>query len=1182
MSSTGTGAGARKLVRPASAMASHSRVPSTSATTSSSSRPASRTATGRSSPTLESIPASRRAPPSGASTDRKVSGSVPYTSRPQSERTASTASTHSMNPPAASVPSNTTSHNVGMRAEQLSREVAAPPGETNIQVVVRCRDRNERERQENSSVIISTQVEGGQGKAISVQTSPLSTLSNKIYNFDRVYGAESTQSMLFDETVVPIVDEMLGGYNCTIFAYGQTGTGKTYTMSGDMSDYYGRVTEQAGIIPRTLYRVFKELDREDDAEYSVKCSFIELYNEELRDLLSTEGDDKKCKIFDDTSKKGGVIINGMEEVAVKDAAHGVKILQEGSRRREVAATKCNELSSRSHSVFTITVHIKQATDGEDMLRVGKLNLVDLAGSENIGRSGAENKRAREAGMINQSLLTLGRVINALVDRSQHIPYRESKLTRLLQDSLGGRTKTCIVATISPAKVNMDETVSTLDYAIRAKSIKNKPQLNQMMTKKALIRDYVVEIERLKADLVSTRQKNGVYMTEESHAELVAANESNKLLTEEQGRKIEALNSQLVSAKDQFESTMNEYIECKRALAGTEKTLSETSDRLQQTDAQLAETSSKLADETLLRHAHQKTEGELDTVANSLKRTLDQTLSHVGGLHDKVDRKRVAQESDVRRWQTRAATLAEVADVLARTAATQTQKQQEGITKLTTQLSSFVDAELARVRACHDAVESQLQAFVDRKTSHESGLREAKSELDVLLDEIAIVRGQVRDRLGEGLTGLDKAAGRIAEEVTASLGDLQTTVHESYSQLGHDFKAIFDATQRHLAQLAEEIAGLRTHIASKAQLDADEANHIAVSLQEQQEADEREQRSAEEDFLAQVQRLAGDLVNSRRKRDAMRLNLVTESCAALTQRLTHDAGETDTRLASWATEDDTFGRRLAQGKEELKRLVVASARSANTKTAEMRDVAANIHAETTRLVAEAVGNVDSQTSALEGFVSRAKLLTSTQFERHIADLSHMQDAEAASALHLQGQFADTARVLTECGTFVATSADSLSTSALAQNTAAADAATTLVNAIQEPVVQPDAPTGHTPKKQEWRYVSSWAVTAPHATILARDASIHTTPPAEDAEMSDHPATTPIDNRTALSDVDPNTAAVVPDEDLAHTKQRSNLLPPKSAISRLPSSSAPPEKSAAVASLAVGQENGRPLKTRKRVL
>src|SRR5690606_4354173 len=216
---------------------------------------------------------------------------------------------------------------------------------------------------------------------------------------------------------------MLSGYNCTIFAYGQTGTGKTYTMSGDMKDFHGTFSETAGIIPRALYKLFSSLDQEGQ-EYTVKCSFIELYNEELRDLLAPD-ESVKVKIFEDSVRKGGIVIQGMEESYIKSAEEGSRLLVDGSIKRQVAATKCNDLSSRSHTVFTITVHVKEQGEdtGEDLLRTGKLNLVDLAGSENIGRSGAENKRAREAGMINQSLLTLGRVINALVDKSPHIPYR---------------------------------------------------------------------------------------------------------------------------------------------------------------------------------------------------------------------------------------------------------------------------------------------------------------------------------------------------------------------------------------------------------------------------------------------------------------------------------------------------------------------------------------------------------------------------------------------------------------------------------------------------------------------------------------------------------------------------------------------------------------------------------------
>ena len=195
-------------------------------------------------------------------------------------------------------------------------------------------------------------------------------------------------------------------------------------MSGDMSDTLGLLSASAGIIPRVLYSLFSKLETEE-TESSVKCSFIELYNEELRDLLSVE-ENAKLKIFEDGQKKGhsATIVQGMEESHIKSASAGIRLLQSGSYRRQVAATKCNDLSSRSHTVFTVTVYTKRTADtGEDFVSAGKLNLVDLAGSENIQRSGAENKRATEAGLINKSLLTLGRVINALVDRSSHIPYR---------------------------------------------------------------------------------------------------------------------------------------------------------------------------------------------------------------------------------------------------------------------------------------------------------------------------------------------------------------------------------------------------------------------------------------------------------------------------------------------------------------------------------------------------------------------------------------------------------------------------------------------------------------------------------------------------------------------------------------------------------------------------------------
>lgn len=329
-------------------------------------------------------------------------------------------------------------------------------------MVIRCRRRSDREIQENSPIIVSSN--GARSKEISVETgAPQSSLGIvtlpplRTYPFDLVFGPEADQAMVYHNVVSPMLEEVLMGYNCTLFAYGQTGTGKTYvyciililnphfnilpryTMHGDLKPTpMGNPSPDAGMIPRVLFRLFHSLET-SKADYSVKISYIELYNEELRDLLASDfspptsstqpmgisGKEKaaELKIFDDAGKKG-VFIQGLEETAVKDCKDALALLNKGSERRQIAATRFNDHSSRSHSIFSITVHVKETSNiGDDLLKVGKMNLVDLAGSENIGRSGAENKRAREAGMINQSLLTLGRVINALVDNAAHVPYR---------------------------------------------------------------------------------------------------------------------------------------------------------------------------------------------------------------------------------------------------------------------------------------------------------------------------------------------------------------------------------------------------------------------------------------------------------------------------------------------------------------------------------------------------------------------------------------------------------------------------------------------------------------------------------------------------------------------------------------------------------------------------------------
>ncbi|KAK1300158.1 hypothetical protein QJS10_CPB13g01540 [Acorus calamus] len=394
----------------------------------------------------------------------------------------------------------------------------------NVQVLLRCRPFNEDELRNNAPQVVTC---NEYQREVAVSQSIAGKQIDRVFTFDKVFGPSAQQKDLYDQAVIPIVNEVLDGFNCTIFAYGQTGTGKTYTMEGECkrakSGPNGQLPPDAGVIPRAVKQIFDTLESQN-AEYSVKVTFLELYNEEITDLLGHEEISKV--ILEEKQKKtlplmedgkGGVLVRGLEEEIVTSANEIFTLLERGSSKRRTAETLLNKQSSRSHSLFSITIHIKEATpEGEELIKCGKLNLVDLAGSENISRSGAREGRAREAGEINKSLLTLGRVITALVEHLGHIPYRDSKLTRLLRDSLGGRTKTCIIATVSPSVHCLDETLSTLDYAHRAKNIKNRPEVNQKLMKSTLIKDLYSEIDRMKAEVYAAREKNGVYIPKERY------------------------------------------------------------------------------------------------------------------------------------------------------------------------------------------------------------------------------------------------------------------------------------------------------------------------------------------------------------------------------------------------------------------------------------------------------------------------------------------------------------------------------------------------------------------------------------------------------------------------------------------------------------------------------------------
>lgn len=412
---------------------------------------------------------------------------------------------------------------------------------SNIQVVVRCRERTPREVMAKSQVVVdlpdhysisqpTITINTGQNNLLSQKI--ICSADSKTYNYDQVYGPLADQELIFHKAVSPIFKEFLKGFNVTVLAYGQTGTGKTYTMCGESSEWVQSktilISKTSGIIPRVLDQLFRSLNTEDE-DYVVKCSFIELYNENLRDLLNDDNDDRNLKIFENKNGNSGILIQNLKEVNINNLNSGFDVLYKGLSKRKVASTKMNDFSSRSHTIFTINLYKKEG----DIIKHSKMNLVDLAGSENVSKSGSLNQRAKEAGSINQSLLTLGRVINSLSEKSinqSHIPYRESKLTRLLQDSIGGKTKTLLISTISPAKINLEETLSTLVYSLKVRNIENKPQLGHdfdLIMKNVYIKDLSNEIIKLNNDLISTRNKNGIFMDELNYNNIIEENMSNR-------------------------------------------------------------------------------------------------------------------------------------------------------------------------------------------------------------------------------------------------------------------------------------------------------------------------------------------------------------------------------------------------------------------------------------------------------------------------------------------------------------------------------------------------------------------------------------------------------------------------------------------------------------------------------
>ncbi|RWS29850.1 kinesin heavy chain-like protein [Leptotrombidium deliense] len=381
----------------------------------------------------------------------------------------------------------------------------ATDNECNIKVVCRFRPLNDAEEKAGSKFIVK----------FPQTTEDCISIGGKVYIFDKVFKPNASQDKVYSEAAKPIVKDVLGGYNGTIFAYGQTSSGKTHTMEGVLGD-----TQLYGIIPRIVNDIFNYIySMDENIEFHIKAcslffvSYFEIYLDKIRDLL----DVSKTNLSVHEDKNRVPYVKGASERFVTCPEEVMEVIDEGKANRHIAVTNMNEHSSRSHSVFLINV--KQENQENQKKLTGKLYLVDLAGSEKVSKTGAEGMVLDEAKNINKSLSALGNVISALADGNKsHIPYRDSKLTRILQESLGGNSRTTIIICCSPASFNEMETKSTLEFGKRAKTIKNTVIVNEELTAEEWKRRWERErdkVSKLKSYVAKVEQEVNRWRTGDS-------------------------------------------------------------------------------------------------------------------------------------------------------------------------------------------------------------------------------------------------------------------------------------------------------------------------------------------------------------------------------------------------------------------------------------------------------------------------------------------------------------------------------------------------------------------------------------------------------------------------------------------------------------------------------------------
>eukprot|EP00042_Codosiga_hollandica_P044395 m.436557 g.436557 ORF g.436557 m.436557 type:complete len:1199 (-) comp56774_c0_seq1:270-3866(-) len=667
------------------------------------------------------------------------------------------------------------------------------------------------------------------------------------FAFDRIYGMEASQQDLFQDAVAPVVEQVSRGMACAIFAYGQTGAGKTYTMQGDrLGD-----PAHAGIVQRSIDMLFQLFHEKRYTHVNLKCTFLEIYNEELEDLLAERGprdlsaprrpnlSKPRLQLVDDNDR--GTICQGLTEVEISDSATLLKVLTEAEARCHYTETKLNKMSNRAHRVFTILVQFRRA----ELDVKTSLTLVDLAGSEDIARSGAKGMTAREASHINKSLLTLGRVINALALNEKHIPYRDSKLTRLLSEALGGVCKTSFIACISPADSSRIETASTLRYAQRAMEALNIDQLPRWKQDEIVIDSLTRRVRQLEDDLLRQAAANRKEMNslisqrdaakKESRHLSRTLNRTNKVtaaLFQRKARLKSGLGvaiSQRTKLEQEKEQLRKELLETRRARDGY----------LADRDAMSAVLASVRTLRERLLAAHRHTESSLTADAGALKQTVGAALQELDSLYEIVKTKKALalaneQSADAfrtamnQRLQKLSTSLSQlkgdqeghIKSVLA-TVEHMRQLKEEQSSSLTRDVERMCQAAVGVYKDVQERSATFTTSFQQKNGQQRDDLSRHHEELHQSLEKFKLTVQQTMTELRVHSKTLDTNMERWAKLVETRLTDAASVHKTATTHLLKDLTALQDAvasaSTSQLSTLDAHNQGLKTYLTTEKSL-----------------------------------------------------------------------------------------------------------------------------------------------------------------------------------------------------------------------------------------------------------------------------------------------------------------------------------------------------------------------------